>query len=370
MLTQSEVAPYMLKHKLIKAESIVAGDLVVTDVSRRNRNYTVVSEQGPGYLLKQGIGLSGRVTLAHEAAVYQFLWQEIGDAAFQQYCPHFYGYDAQECILILEFLRDGQTLREYYRKGHFSTAIARTLGNALGTLHRCTKMLGKQGIGIDRFPGQPPWILSIHRPDLGMFQQVSSANLQLIKMIQRVPEIGDYLDELRRGWTTETLIHHDLKWDNYIVFAKPGSQRKTRLIIVDWEMADRGDPCWDVAAVFNDYLSSWVLSMLITGEAPPENFIDLARFPLESMWPAMHSFWKAYVQQMELSNETADEWLWRTVSYTGARMIQTAFEHLQMSVQLASTTRCLLELGMNILQQPLEAFVELLGFSLPLLEVS
>jgi aminoglycoside phosphotransferase (APT) family kinase protein len=366
VLTQSEVVPYLLKRGLVKAESIVAGDLVVTDVSRRNRNYMVVSEQGPSYLLKQGVGPSGRATLAHEAAVYQLLEQGIGDGAFQRYLPHCYGYDEQERMLILEFLRDGQTLREYYRKGNFSLTIARAVGDALGSLHRCTKTFAKQGVGIEHFPGQLP---SIHRPDLSMFQQVSSANLQLIKIVQHVPEIGNYLDELRRGWTTEALIHHDLKWDNYIVFAKAGARRKTRLVIVDWEMADRGDPCWDIAAVFNDYLSAWVLSMPITGEAPPEHFVGLARFPLESMWPAMHEFWKAYVRQMELSAEMADEWLWRSINYTGARMIQTAFEHLQTEVRLASTTRCLLELGMNILRQPLEAFVSLLGFSLHPLEV-
>ena len=73
MLTQLEVAAYLLQHDLISAASIVEGDLAVADASRRNRNFKVISERGPSYLLKQGVGSGGKATLAHEAVVYEFL---------------------------------------------------------------------------------------------------------------------------------------------------------------------------------------------------------------------------------------------------------------------------------------------------------
>jgi thiamine kinase-like enzyme len=364
VLTQSEVVPYLLKRKLVRTVSIVESDLVVTDVSRRNHNYTVLSERSPSYLLKQGAGPEAKATLAHEAAVYQLLQEEPEYSLLSRYLPRYYGYDSQEGILILELLWNGQSLREYHHKGRFSTTVARIVGDALGTLHRFARTMGRQLEGQFPFSSQLPWILSIHRPDLNIFQQTSGANIQLVQLIQQFPEIGQHLDELCQQWTTETLIHYDFKWDNCVMSMQTGPGRKRRLAIVDWEMADRGDPCWDVASMFNDYLNFWLLSIPITGETLSEEVLELARYPLERMQPAMSSFWQAYVRRMELRDETADVWLLRTMRYTGARMIQTAFEYMQTSVQLNSTARYMLQLSLNILQQPLEAVVDLLGFPL------
>jgi hypothetical protein len=65
-------------------------------------------------------------------------------------------------------------------------------------------------------------------------------------------------------------------WDNCIVFSRPGSPRKSRLKVVDWEFAVLGNPCWDIGSVFSEYLNFWLLSIPVMGEAPPDQFLDLA----------------------------------------------------------------------------------------------
>lgn len=365
MLSQSEVAQYLLKRRLVSTESIVEGDLVVMDVSQRNRNYKVVNERGPSYLLKQGIGPEGRATLGNEAAVYQLLQSDRSAHGLDCFLPHSYGYDPEEHILILELVRNGQDLREYHTsRGRFSTTIAGILGNALGLLHRQMREQRKWSEDGHRFSDQPPWVLSVHRTDFDLFLHASNANIQAIKIIQRFPEFCEHLDTLRQGWMVETLIHQDMKWDNCIVFAKPGSQRKTGIKIVDWELASIGDPRWDAASVFSNYLSIWLLSIPITGEAPPERFIELARYPLEKMQPAIRAFWQSYVRQMGLSATIANEWLLRAVKYGAARLVQTAFEQMQMSVRLMGNAVCLLQLSLNILRRPQEALINLLGLSM------
>jgi hypothetical protein len=261
VLTQSEVVPYLLKRNLVRTASIVESDLVVTDVSRRNRNYTVLSECAPSYLLKQGVGPEGRATLAHEAAVYQLLQEEPEYSLLSRYLPRYYGYDSQEGILILELLRNGQSLREYHHKGRFSTTGARRVGDALGTLHRFARTMGGRLEGEFPFSSQLPWILFIHRPDLSIFQQSSGANIQLVQLIQQFPEIGQHLDGLRQQWTAETLIHYDFKWDNCIMSIQTEPGRKRRLAIVDWEMADRGDPFCSSHCNISFILTSTVLAL-------------------------------------------------------------------------------------------------------------
>jgi thiamine kinase-like enzyme len=189
--------------------------------------------------------------------------------------------------------------------------------------------------------------------------------MRIIRIVQQVAELGELLDELRRGWRSDTLIHHDFKWDNCIVSQPPGPGRSTgKPKIVDWEIASRGDPCWDVGSVFNEYLSCWLFSIPITGETPPDQFVNLARFPLEKMKPAIRSFWQSYSQRMTLDSTTSEQWLQRSIKYAAARLVQTCFESMQMSIQPTGNVICLLQLSLNMMQRPQEAIVHLLGIPL------
>jgi len=368
-LAQREVVPYLLRHKLISLESIVQGDLAVVDSSRRNHNFKVINGNGPSYLLKQGVDPGRIATVAREGTVYQLLFSDAGNDGVHRYLPHFYGYDAEEHILILEFLRNAQDLRGYYvRRGPFFTAPAVALGNALGILHHTRQIGGKRVEDIQGLAHKLPSVLSLHHPNLSIFRDISNANLQIIHMIQQFPEFCELLDSLRREWRTQTLIHFDIRWDNCLVSAHSATRRKIELKLVDWELAGVGDPCWDVGSVFNDYLSCWLLSIPITGETPPDRFPELARYPLHKMQPALRSFWRSYVRRMELDTAASEEWLLRAVKYAAARLVQTAFEHMQMAVQRTSDVVCLLQISLNMLRRPQEAMVHLLG--IPLQEMS
>jgi thiamine kinase-like enzyme len=365
MLVQSKVIQYLMERGLISAASAVEGDLVVLDASRRNHNFKVISQRGPSYLLKQGVGPNKTATVANESAIYKCLQSHAGDNGLERYLPYFYGYDAEEGILILELLNGARTLFEYHAHcGRFSTGLAMKTGGALGTLHRVTWMEGKEGQGILGFTHEPPWILSLHHPRLGMLRDISSANIQLIKIIQQFGEFHELFDRLRQEWKSEALIHFDIKWDNCIVSALSAAGRKNQLKIVDWELAGIGDPCWDVGSVFNDYLGFWLLSIPIIGETPPDRFLELARYPLVKMQPAIRSFWQSYMRQMELDAAESDEWLLRAVRYAAVRLVQTAFEQMQMSFQLTGNVVCFLQLCLNILQRPEEAITHLLGIPL------
>jgi|SRR5215217_5938183 len=368
MLTQDEVAPYLLGRKLVSAESIVEGDLAVVDASRRNRNFKVLSERGPSYLLKQGLGPEGRATVAHEAAVYDLLLRakdDNGGLTLNDYLPRCYAYDTEEHVLVLELLRDAQDLVEYHtRRGRFSVRVAAAMGEALAWLHD-PKRLSGNGLGYTSpFSAAPPWPLAIHRPDLGIFRDASNANIDLVRIIQSSTELCRLLDDLRAGWKNQALIHRDVKWDNFIVPARPSSRRKAGLKLVDWELADVGDPWWDVGSVFGSYLSFWLLSIPITGEAPPERFMELARYPLEKMHPAIRAFWQSYTRHRNLDAARAAQYLLRAVKYGAARLLQTGYEYSQGSLHPQGNILCLVQLSLNILRRPHEAAVYLLGIPL------
>ena len=115
-LEEACVVSFLRRRNLVTPADIVSGELRIENVSRRNRNFKVTRNGAPGYLLKQGVGDERRRTVAHEASAYSALSSLDGPAAV---LPRFYGFDEQDCVLIVGLLEDGQSLAEYHRDSGF-----------------------------------------------------------------------------------------------------------------------------------------------------------------------------------------------------------------------------------------------------------
>jgi len=358
MLTQATVGSYLLQAGLVPAAAVVAGDLMVRDASRRNRNFMILRAAGPSYLLKQGIGPERAATIAHEAAVYRFL--HAADVRIGRHLPRLCLYRPEDHVLVLELFPAAQHWGAYHqRRGRFPIGAATTLGCVLSAFHRITRdSVAGQTPALP--PCAPPWVLTLHRPELQLYHVISFANLQLIQTLQQFPAFGQYLDALHATWQPDALVHYDLKWEN-LLMTSAARRDYPRLKVVDWELAGWGDPCWDVGSVFGEYLGFWLRSIPLTGEEPPDRLLDLARYPLVKIQPALRCFWQQYIQEMALPPALVGQWLGRAVRYGAVRLIQTAFEQGQQATQLTSNTLCFLQLAFNMFQRPQEAAVHLLG---------
>ncbi len=348
MLGQEEVAGYLLRRGLLTAEAVVGGEVVVREISSRNRNFAVEVDGGPSYLVKQGRSAEGAATVAREAAVLEELVTR-GDE-LQIHLPGLVGYDPAEGLLVLELLREAEDLRtRQARLEAFPAALGEQLGSALGTLHREMR---------EKYPEAPtPWVLSIHRPDSSVFRDASAANLELIAIVQNDEGLGEKLDELRHDWRVETLIHQDAKWENCLV------TEDDRLYLIDWELAVAGDPHWDLGTALGQYLSAWLFSIPVVGGEPPERLPTLARSPLDAMKPALRTCCEAYARAADGRSVLGDEPLQRTVAYAGARLIQSAFEASQFDQRLNSAAILHLQLGSNLMRRPAAAAEQLLGLT-------
>jgi aminoglycoside phosphotransferase (APT) family kinase protein len=346
----------MLQRGLVGTQSLVEDDLAVIDASRRNTNFKVVREQGTSYLIKQGVGPERAATVDNEAAVYRLLHAAKEGTLFRPFLPEVLLHSPDEHILVLELLKGARHLGEYHLPGRFSTRVAVALGKALGALHSIPMdSMAGEAASIRRRP--PPLMLSIHRPTLRFCHEISSANLELVRTVQRFPEFGERLDGLGREWLYTTLVHYDIKWENVLI----SRGRNLNMKIVDWELAGLGDPCWDVGAMFGEYLSYWLLSIPITGTDPPDRFLELARYPLVTMQPAMRAFWQAYTATIGISHAGSTRRLMGAVRYAAVRLLQTAFEQSQEAVQLSGNALCFLQVSLNMMQRPMEAAVHLLN---------
>lgn len=349
MLTQGEIVGYLVQRRLISPQEIVDGELIVRDASRRNLNFSVEARNGTSYFVKQGLGVGGASAVRHESESYRYL-AALGDE-FSARLPCLRDYDPQHNVLILELVPDAEDLRaRQLRLNCFPEQLGAALGESLGTLHRLTST--EYGL---HSPTTAPWVCSVHRPDLSILREVSAANLELIKIVQSTPGFGESLDQLGAGWRQAALLHHDARWENYLVARAWDGQQAAPLKMVDWEIATRGDPGWDVGSVLSQFLSAWIHSMAISGGEPPDQLTELAALPLDEMKPAISSCWEAYVDSARLHSSEANDRLLRAVRYAAARLVQTAFESMQTSSRRTSSAVLHLQVSANMLQRPFEA---------------
>lgn len=364
IITTNNVVHYLLERGLVTFESVVDGDLMVVDASRRNRNFKVIRRRHQGYFVKQIQQWEPQAiaTLQCEALCYSLSQSDAHFAPLALLMPKFYAYDPARHILIVELMPEGENLSEYQRRlGKFPLDMASKLGKVLGTYHREVGTKLQNTPYYATFPKKTPWILSVHQHSPFLFNPLSAANSQLLTVVQKYPEFQQALSALQGQWQINSLIHGDMKWDNCIIYAKPEERDDLEIKIVDWELADLGDACWDVGAIFQAYLSFWILSMQIVADISPAQLVDKAQYPLEKMQPAIQSFWKTYVDTMEMDDLEKRERLERSVKYGAARMIQTAYEYLSFSPQITANVLCLLQVSFNILKSPQEAISDLLG---------
>ncbi|HEX2021803.1 MAG TPA: phosphotransferase [Candidatus Thermoplasmatota archaeon] len=342
----------LIERGLVDAERVVDGDLVVRDVSRRNRNFRVQSERGPSLFVKHAPAPEQAPLLAQEAAALEAIQ---GDATLAAGVPRVRLYDPGERLLVTDLVRDVETLHE--RHARLRTCppdVAAALGAALARVHAAPVT---PGIAARLRPAVPLAFQVGLLPNAGS-RDLSGGAVKLLGVLDEFPDVRRHLDALLAEWRPACVVHGDLKWDNALVADAPGGPRVT---LVDWEGAGLGDPAWDVGCVFVDHLAFWLGSVPVTGETPPERAAELAAVPLGSLAPALRAFWASYGATLGLSPPEAGALLERATRHAGARLVQLAFEQVQTLPALTGTAVLTLQLAHNVLQRPRDAAIHLLA---------
>jgi Ser/Thr protein kinase RdoA (MazF antagonist) len=348
MLEQSAIAHYLLSLGLVKPQEVVDGDLTILDVSRRNCVYLAATGAGTAYVVKQAMPSSAE-TLSHEAAVLRSL---AADPEVAGLVPAVVHHDPEAARLVLRTPTGGRDWSDHHGTGRFPRIPARVLGRALAALHRVPPAsIPEPPPGLD-----PLWGLSLPAPRREIVLELSAGARDLVVRLQANEAMCDRLNGLREVLSDGSFVHGDLRWDNCLAVAAPGSRRRTRVVLVDWELAGRGPAEHDVGAVLAEYLRLWVGSIPIVEPRDPGRLVVRASHPLADMQPAMHAFWSAYREAC-----TTAPLLRRVVELAAVRLIQSAIERAQGFATPTAHVVTLLQLAENLLRDPERGGATLLG---------
>jgi aminoglycoside phosphotransferase (APT) family kinase protein len=340
VLDHSEVARDLLGRGLVEARDIVEAAFDVADVSRRNRVF-VATTATAAYVVKQAVDASE--ALAHEAAVLQALATA---PAIADCVPHVVDSDPRAGLLILRTPPGGLAWDDEAR---VARSRARKLGRILGTLHGLKLDLPASG-------HDAMWGLSLPAPPREFLLTLSIGAQEVVARVQASAALCARLEALRDRCGHDRPIHGDVRWENCLTLAAPGAGRRTRVLLVDWELGGPGEPAFDVAGVISEYLRTWVGSIPMVDPRDPARLLGRARVPLQRVQPAIRAFWQAYRDALPTGAA-----LRLVVELTAVRLLQTAVERAQRLVAPSAHVMALVQLAANLLSDPDKAAKRLLG---------
>ncbi len=337
LLTARNVPLYLAERGLLSYEAIVDGEVVVSDASRRNRNFKVRRGTQPGFFVKQAAHFDplSTETVRRDARCYWLAANHPEFAALRPLLPAFHDFDVARTALVASLV-DAETVYQLHlRLGTFPIEVAVALAKTLAHYHVAFRGLPSSEAGRT-FPRTLPWVLVMGDPVAFPVAQQTPAGRELLQLA-RTLHVERMLSARRTAWQAETLIHGDLKWDNCLVTSTEAG-REIRL--VDWEIADIGDVAWDVGSILQTYLAHCLFTT-----APASAAMDGER--IRPAQPVLRAFWTAYVAAARVADPAS--LLDRSVAFAAGRLAQTAYESLFMSPSITASAADMVNVASRIL---------------------
>lgn len=343
---------FLVSQSLLDQADIVDGNLRVLGESRRNLNFKITTDRQKHYLVKQGVGAERSATLKSEAVFLRGAWSDESFVQLRKHLPRMRAWDRLRRILVVDLLPDSQHL------------LVRSPARLAGQFGAVFHALHHQQLGApDQLRGAvldygAPWVLRVHRPDLGILGRLTENSLRVVRILQSTPSICTGMEELGSYWRASSIIHGDVKLDNLLVTRVPGSKREWVAVLVDWEYVQLGDPLWDIGSFMAQYLDAWITSIPIDG-TPTRPSAAAALLPLQRLHPPIRQFWERYAGKPGSTASTST--LERATLFAAARLIRTAIETEQMNLQLSAHSVLRLQVAENMMRRPMVAATSLFG---------
>ena len=363
-LEGSRVLDFLLKRGWLDRSVAVDGDVQVVAGDGRHRHFRVERPSGESGLFVKQVKSRDPLTVAcleREAACCRLAATEPGFAALRGHVPALKGYDPYHHVLCVELFQGAPTFTAFHgASGSLPADLAAQVGTVLGDWHRDLRLKTGDARFGGLFPARLPWILDLQSSPLQTTHPQGPGALFVANTLRSDAALRGAFSELARSYTPSCLIHGDLKWDNLLVVQ---GEDGPSVRFVDWEIADIGDPLWDVAGVMQSYLLAWLLSMPLGSSLPGAQMEARARYPLASVQKALQAFWRAYADARALQDEPAE--LLRALRFTAGRLAQTTYESGVTYKAAIPQLRFMLELCRNTLLKTENAVHDLLGMPWP-----
>lgn len=323
-LTLKNIHVYLLDKGYIDMPSLVDGDYTAIQSKTRNKIFKIIRKNKKGLFIKQlnSFDINNAYVIQKDATCQWLIKNNPSFAKLSAYVPEYLGFDPEKQVLVTEYFANAHSFRQFFFQGNFPEPIFETLTDILSAYHFQILTEMNSDRAIDFFPRQVPWILRISEMTVAeiqvLYSQSPNSNPILDSLLANNAVKG-LLATLKDGWKCTSLIHGDLKWDNLLILAEDNNSIK----LIDWEIADVGDPMWDVAGIFQSFIAD---TIQYSNAVPLQPHGEVTINDFSAGLLKILYFWKSYVRKAGISDTDMDFSFEKSLRYTGARLLQSAVE--------------------------------------------
>ncbi len=360
LLTEHNICYYLLDKGMLDTATIVAGNFTARRSDSRNNNFIINKEYDHHkYFIKQVKAKDTEKieTLRAEANCYQLAVTSPQYQLLSKFLPGFYYYDPISHVLIMEQVKDAFSVHDYYfQMYNFKNELPDLLADSLASYHGMINSHVPQP-GFQSFREQKPWVFTIAKtPPMWPQGTAASVEQQIVQLIFKNPAFVQLLAAVDSEWKPISLVHNDVKFNNFLLNYDFEKNNINALKQIDWELADIGDPLWDVAAVFQNYLFLW-----ISTDVPDQGSQKIKQITLKDVQPCVNRFWKRYIQQVTTQHGSEHPDLVKTIKFVALKLIHACFEVAPSASTLQPMSVKMLQMSFNLLRSPQDAAVNLFG---------
>lgn len=346
-LTEETIFQYLYKKKLVNNRSVVKGDFVVHPVKTRNYNMKILINEEESLFVKQmEMDVVSTNLFNREVYTYQLFNTDEAFSSISKYAPSLLAFDDENNIMVTELIFNSKNLTEYYMlTKKFDLNLAKEQANIISECH----IRVNNTVDTSIYPKTLPWVLQLDKYEAHQFFANNEFSTKIIKLIKENRVLQNELIKLANSWQYTHLIHGDIKWINFLIIE---SENRTEQKLIDWELADIGDPLWDVAGLLQSYLTTWLLGFdnnnPYCNELPEYN----SPFDINLMQPSAKHFLYNYLKFKEYAVSEYNFFFTKTIQLTAARIIQTCVEGVTYNSKIEANTMRSVQLAFNILKNP------------------
>jgi hypothetical protein len=334
VLTRENVKDYLRARDLCVGGDEDLTAWRVTEHHSRNRNFAVISADGArGFFVKQlrAQDPESFEMLWREARVYELASRDPDFAALREVAPPFFGFDAAARATVLG-ARDGESLMQFHQRlGRFPSEIGEQLGRVLATVHLRAGRDAAANPPRGLFNLEPPGIFTAHRGG-PLVRWLGPGQMRLVEHVRDNKSLARLLDELTATWQRHAFIHGDVKFENCVVTAgandrdESDSGARVDIRLVDWELADFGEPAWDLGSLVQSYFALCLLNAPTARRGSLREQFRASSANFDSMRRAVAAFWRVYQKEVALDEQARRTFIERALLCAAARLIQSAVE--------------------------------------------
>jgi thiamine kinase-like enzyme len=345
-LKENQLLHYLCNIDLLSKKDIVFGDLHIVSNHSKNINYMVHGGERNNYFIKQIDSNNNdeeKFLLKKEGTIFWLMTNEKPFQQLQGILPKYYLYDDVNSILISEYLETFKDLNYFHRtQKRYPLELGSDIAKAFVKIHSINKNnVSEESYNL--FPKIIPWIFSVGIKETNQLHLSHEMAYEVVRVIKK-SAYPRYMSKFTKEWTSNTLIHGDIKWANILI-----SERIIK--IIDWEISDFGEPLWDVSGLFQSYLAHWIMFN-------NHHTADSNRY-FESFMPILQSFWKSYCAVSYPDAVSQNNALLKTIQYAAIRLVQTCIEFSRFDKHVMDEKLQTLQFGENILVNPQSAANEI-----------